>query len=283
MIKSSKIAIGAALAGAFVLGATVIAFSSAQQSAPAEDMQSHSPAYTPAANLDTAFSDLEEEDIRKIVRNYLMTNPEIIIEAVNAYSAREQLRAETQANDVAAANLGALLDPATSYVTGKNPGKAKVAVVEMYDYHCGYCKRATPFIKDIVKKDADVKVVFRELPILHEESGYAAAVSLGARDQSKFIELHFAMMDASGILTKDRVAALAKKEGVDISKIETRIEQPDISAAISGNHDIAAQMGVDGTPTFIVAAIDGSYVEVVSGFRPDELKEKIAAAKKASK
>ena len=279
MIKSSKIAIGAALAGAFVLGATVIAFSSAQQSAPTEDMQSHAP----ARNLETAFSDLEEEDIRKIVRDYLMTNPEIIIEAVNEYSARERLRAETQANDVAAANLDALLDPATSYVTGKNPSKAKVAVVELFDYHCGFCKRATPIIKDIVKKDADVKVVFRELPILREESGYAAAVSLAARDQGKFSELHFAMMDASGVLTKDRVATLAKKEGVDISKIEARIEQPDISAAISGNHDIAAQMGVEGTPTFIVASIDGSYVEVINGFRPDELKEKIAAAKKASK
>ncbi len=280
MIKNSKVAIGAALAGAFVLGATVIAFSSAQQSA-SEPAQSQS--HAPATNLETVFSDLEEDDIRAIIRDYLMTNPEIIIDSVNEYSARERLRAETKANDVAAANLSALLSPESSFVTGKNPEKAKVALIELYDYHCSFCKRATPIIKDIVLKDPDVKVVFRELPILREESGYAAAVSLAARDQGKFTELHFAMMDASGVLTKDRVAALAKKEGIDIGKVEKRIEQPDIGKAISGNHDLAAMMGIEGTPAFIVAATDGSYVEVINGFRPDDLKEKIAAAKKAHK
>ena len=174
---NTKTAIGAALVGAFALGAIAVAFSSAQER-PVTSQASEPP-------VSTSFSELEEEEIGNLIRAYLMENPEVIIEAVNAYSQREQRASETRANDGAKVNLAALLNPENGFVAGKNPSKAKVAVIEMYDYHCGFCKRATGIIKEIADKDADVKVVFRELPILKEESNYAAEASLAAREQDR--------------------------------------------------------------------------------------------------
>ncbi len=271
---NAKLGIGAALIGAFALGVSVITFSSAED----EPTQSKAP-----SRISTSFSDLQEEEIRALVHDYLMTNPELIIEAVNEYTARQRRQSAALAKDVAAANLAALLDPKHGYITGKNPKKATVAVIELYDYHCTFCKRATPLIKDITAQDASVKIVFRELPILKEESHYAAEISLAARDQKKFLPLHFAMMDSKGTLTKERVHSLAKKQGINVDKLKIARTKAEVSNAIVETHQIAAEMGIDGTPAFIVAAIDGSYVDVVTGFRPDELIAKIDAAKQAAK
>lgn len=274
-MNKTKIAIGAALAGAFVLGATVVGFSSAQQ----EETQSKAP----KQRVSTAFSELEEGEIGKIVRAYLMENPEVIIEAVNEYQSRLQAEKEERVRQLAADNLDRLLDPKTSFVAAKNISKSKVAVIELYDYHCGYCKRAAGMVNEMAKSDVSLQVIFRELPILREESDYAAEMSLAAREQGKFQKFHMAMMKASGVLTKDRVQDLARKQGLDVEKMEQAISTGEIGFAISENHDIARQMTTDGTPTFIVASLNGAYVDVVTGFRPEELQEKIAAAKKAAK
>lgn len=270
-----KLAIGAALAGAFALGATVVAISSAQDSSSA-------PVSTPPQkDVSSSFSQMEEEEIRGIVYDYLMSNPEVIIEAVNAFSARERQLAEVRARENAKANLAALVDPKNGYVAGKNPENAKVTVIELFDYHCSFCKRAAPLMKEMAENDEDIKVVFRELPILREESDYAAEMSLAARDQGKFLDLHFALMKASGVLTKDRVHDFAQKQGLDLNKMQKARQQASVPAAIIETHELAAEMGVEGTPAFIVASADGSYVDVVQGFRPQELVKKIEAAKQA--
>lgn len=279
----SKVAVGAALGGAFVLGALAVAYSSARQDpAPAAASDDHM-SHAPKEKVTTSFSDLQEEEIGELVRAYLMENPEVIIEAVNKYSYDQRVAAEQQMKNAAAENLSALLDPKTSYVTGKNPDKAKVAVIEMYDYHCGYCKRAAPLMNDIAKKDADVKVVFRELPILREESDYAAEMALAAREQGKFLDFHFAMLDASGVLSKERVEEIAKKQGLDVEKMKAAIKRENIPDMITANHMMAAELGVEGTPAFIVAAVDGSYVEVVPGFDREMVEAKIKEAKAAAR
>lgn len=270
----TKIAIGGALLGAFILGASFMAYSSAQD----DTAQSTAP----RERVSTSFSGLQEEEIGAIIREYLMENPEVIIEAVNAYSERERLAEATRTRENALANIDALLSAEYGFVAGKNPEKAKVAVIEMFDYHCGFCKRATPLVQEITEKDADVKMIFRELPILREESNYAAEVSLAARDQGKFLDLHFAMMDAKGVLTKERIHEIAEKNGIDVAKLDQVARQPKVEKAIINTRVIADEIGINGTPAFIVAAVDGSYVEVVTGFRPDELLEKIDAAKAAA-
>ena len=273
-MNTTKIAIGAALVGAFALGVTVVGFSSARQDAK--------PSTHSSEQVSTSFSELQENEIRDIVRAYLLENPEVIIEAVNEYSARQQLAEVERTRVVAEQNLAALLDANTGFVAAKDQSKAKVAVVELYDYHCGFCKRATPIINDMVNKDSDIKVVLRELPILREESEYAAEMSLAARDQGKFLEYHNALMEAPGVLSKERVQDIARDLDLDVAQMEAAIGKGDIANAIETNHEIAAQMGEIGTPTFIVATLDGSYVDVVIGFRPDELQDKIAEAKKSA-
>jgi len=277
MTMSTKISIGSAIVGAFILGLLAIAMTSAQNTPPEQ-----SSALAGSSSLETSFSETQQDEIRTVMRDYLMSNPEIIIEAVNEYSKREQLRAELLAKENAKERLSDLLDPRYGYVAGASTEQATVAVIEFFDYHCGFCKRATPLMKDLLENEKDVQVVFRELPILREESDLAAALSLAARSQDKYLDMHFAMMESSGILTEDRIQTLAKEEGLNWQRLKKEAASKDIEKAIDEGREIAQAMGVDGTPAFIVASIDGSYVEIVTGFRPDQVMMHIEGARGAN-
>ena len=281
-MKNAKLAIGAALAGAFALGAIAVGFTSAQTGAKTAGQESDdNMSHAPKVSVDTSFSDVQEDEIGALVRAYLLNNPEVIIEAVNKYSNEQRLAAERNSRQAAMEGLPYLLDPQTSFVAGKDPAKAKIAVIEFFDYHCGYCKRASGLVKKLVKSDADIKVVFREMPILREESAYAAEMALASRDQGKFVDFHFAMLDSSGVLTKDRVHEFARGVVLDVAKMESAVESDEIPNILQDNLSLAAALGIDGTPAFIIAALDGSYVEVVSGYDEATIEAKIKEAKKA--
>ena len=281
---NKKIVIGAAFVSAFVLGAAPAGTLSAQPDQISRDQTSPLEGPRPPASQEsagTSFSEHEVDEFGKILRFYLMKNPEIVIEAINEYTARQRAAEDDRAASAISENLSALLDPSTSYVAGKNSAKATVSVVEMYDYHCGFCKRAAEFVNELATTDEAVKVIFRELPVLRAESEYAAGMALASRAQGKFLEFHFAMMDASGVLTKERVRDIAQGIGLDLRKMDAAFEDEAVSATLAGNRALAGALGIEGTPAFIVASTNGTYVAVVSGHNPDELLETINTAREA--
>lgn len=234
----------------------------------------------PADDAAAAVSGFEQSEIGNAIRSYLKKHPEVVIEAINSYNARQAAAHDDRLASALSDNLKTLLDPATSFVAGKNPAKAKVAIVEMYDYHCAFCKKASATVRKLASEDEAVKVVFRELPVLRKESEYAAKMALASRAQGKFINLHFAMMNASGVLTKERVDDIARDNGVDVGAAGAAINGRATASALQTNHALANALGIDGTPAFVVATTNGNYVAVVSGFDPQELLEAIQTAKK---
>lgn len=245
----------ASILGAAFLGAIASNLVAAQQSRP------QSP-----ANLDRAA-------IEQIVRDTIRDDPSIIIDALNDYS-------ENHAKDAIRNYLPELLSEKSGYVGGKNVDAAKVAVIEFFDYHCGFCKRSSGFVQDLIKSDPAVKVSFREFPILREESEIASRYALAARAQGKYLDLHFAMLSETGVITEKRIHEIAGKIGLDAKKLEADQKNPDFTSYIDADRAAARELGIDGTPTFIIASLDGEFIEVVPGFRPDDVKAAIAEAKK---
>lgn len=272
----TKIALGAALAGAGLLGALVIAYGNAGSERPGQSVKAGAP-------TTAAFDSAEEEAIRTIVRAYLTDHPEILVEALNGYEDKQRVAQETAMQENAVKNLAALSSAEHGYVAGADLQRARVVVVEMFDYHCGFCKRAADVVRNLAKGDPEVKVSFRELPILREESEFAAKAALAARAQGKYADFHFALMDASGVLTRDRIREIAKKTGLDVARLEADAAGPEVEKALDETRRIAEEMRVDGTPTFIIATPDAGYVEVIPGFRAELLSEAIANAKKVAK
>jgi protein-disulfide isomerase len=250
-----RLLIIAAMAGAAFFGAIAANIVSAQQSKPEI-----------SANLDRAA-------IEQIVRDTIRENPAMIVEALNLYS-------ENHVKDTARSYLPELLSENSGYVAGKNVAAAKVAVIEFFDYHCGFCKRSSGFVQELLKNDPSVKVSFREFPILREESEVASRYALASRAQGKYQELHFAMLGESGVITEERIKEIAGKLGMDVKKLVADSKNPDFTNFIESDRKAAHEMGIDGTPTFVVTSLDGSFIEVIPGFRPDDVKAAIVEAKK---
>ncbi|MBY0420937.1 MAG: DsbA family protein, partial [Parvularculaceae bacterium] len=242
-----NLAIGLALAGAAALGALAVAYSNAQPERklgpPTQQTEAAAPtlsvkATAPAAPTTSTFNAQQEGAIREIVRQYLLQHPEVLADAA-AFDKKQSAISAAAARDGVKKNLAELLSDEDGARAGKNIAKAKVAVIELFDYHCGYCKHAAPIVKQLTQSDESVKIVFRELPILRKESEYAAEAALAARAQGKYTELHFAMMDASGVLSRERILDIAKKTGLDAAKLDADTKSPKIRKAIDETRRIA--------------------------------------------
>lgn len=201
------------------------------------------PACSQAADPGT----LERTQIEKIVKDYLMENPEIIRDALIELEAREERAAiDAVRNDI-------FHDKRDISI---GPNDAKVTIVEFFDYNCGFCKRSTDWLRTVMEKHPeDVRVIFKELPLLEgrtKTSRYAAKAALAAARQDKYAPMHFALM-AERSLTKERVNKIAEKHGLDMEKFNKDIEDPALSEQLEDAMVLAARMPMfNGTPFFFI-------------------------------
>ncbi|MEM6414497.1 MAG: DsbA family protein [Pseudomonadota bacterium] len=235
----------------------------------------------PQNNASGAFDNKQRNEINKLVEDYIKDNPKVILDSLYAFE--KDQRAEDDARRSAALEdaVPYLASNNGAFAAGADVDNANIAVIEFFDYHCGFCKKAKGLIADLSKDDPAVKVVFRELPILRPESETAARYALAARDQGKYLDLHFAFLDASGTLNEERILDIASREGLDVAKLKSAVASPKLDEELSEISDIAKEIGVDGTPGFIVANVDGSFVKFIGGFQPEAVREAIKNAKKA--
>ena len=191
-----------------------------------------------AANMDGK----EKTAVEAIVREYILDNPEIITEAVQVLRQRQTL---SKLNDV----RGQVEKPFASAWAGNPSGD--VTVVEYSDYACGYCAQSVPDIEKLLASDANVKIVFREMPILSDESAAAATMALAAAKQGKYNEFHKTLY-ASGQPTTASIQSAAKKIGLDIAKAEKFASSAAAQTEIQNNLKIAQQLEFSGTPSWII-------------------------------
>ncbi len=216
---------------------------------------SATPAPTPAA---TDFSGEQRKEIEKIVKNYLITNPEIFLEAQTAIDAMID-KEQAEKLKVAIAENGKVI---YRYPQADLAGNANgdITVVEFFDYNCGYCKRGLHDVIKLVESDPKVRVVFKELPILSKGSEEASRVAIASGKQGKYWDVHKAMLEAKGVMNEANALAIATKLGLDIDKLKKDMASPEVEAEIKKSEALAKKMGVNGTPHFLVGdrAIPGA-------------------------
>lgn len=198
--------------------------------------------------------DMSTAEIEEIVRSYLLDNPEVIRDALIALQAKDaQSEAQDSLDAIADLSDQIFKDP-RDYSIG--PRDAKVQLVEFFDYNCGFCKRSTEWIQETMAKHPDdVRIVFKELPVLTGREGtsyMASRAALAAARQGKYRKMHFAMMDERG-LTKARVLQLAKNNGLDADQLERDMKDPAIDRQIEDNLALGNKIpALSGTPFFVV-------------------------------
>ncbi|MBT5186524.1 MAG: DsbA family protein [Kordiimonadaceae bacterium] len=238
-----------------ILGAVLFSiFGNAQQSSPVNSSQN------------TTFNAMEKEAINALIRDYILTNPEIIPEAVEVLRSRQNANALSSAEDL-------LYNDGYSFVAGNK--NASVTIVEFYDYNCGYCKQVPDVFARLLEEDDDVKIIYKELPILAESSQYASVAAMSSIKQGKFIEFHNAMMKNKRPLTEDLVLQIARDAGLDEEKLIAGMDDPEIETNIMKTKYLVQNIGVSGTPGFVIGT------QIIPGFISyDKLKEIVDTERK---
>ena len=188
----------------------------------------------------------------QIVRGYILSHPEIIPEAIDKLRAGEAAKAEQAEKDAQQAVPGqraAVEKPYGSAWAGNPNGD--VTVVAFMDYACGYCRASLPGIAELIAKDPNVRVVYREFPVLGPESGVAARWALAAAEQGKFREFHEAMY-AEGSPNVESIGAAAAKAGLDKAAAEKAVQSQAVEAEIATNHQLGQKLAMTGTPSWVV-------------------------------
>lgn len=150
--------------------------------------------------------------------------------------------------------------------------------MEFFDYNCGYCKRAIPDIQNVLKDDENVRFVFKEMPILGPSSRTAALWALAAHNQDKYFDYHVALMEFRGPKEEAQLEKLARDAGLDVEKMKQDIADGNIEEELNKVMSVASEIGVSGTPAFIVGE---TFIPGYIG--EDGLKEAIKAEREKAK
>jgi protein-disulfide isomerase len=228
------------------------------------------------AVLSSAETDAEFE---RRVADYLANNPEIIADAFEAYAERQGGSAsifQAQPPPGHARPVGTLTraerdlelneDPA-SPVRGNANGD--VTLVEFFDYNCPYCRQILPALAALQETNPRLRIVYKEFPILSDNSRFAARAALASRNQDKYFEFHDALMGAGGITTPEKVIEIARGVGLSIRRLRQDMNGPEIQATINRNLELAASLRITGTPGFVVGdrifrgAADGETLQAL--------------------
>lgn len=215
----------------------------------------------------------QREAFESVIRDYLLENPEVIVEALAVYQSR-QTAAEAAAGQAALQELKPRLVADDNTPIGGNP-EGDVNVVEFFDYRCGFCKRVGPDVQALIENDAGVRFVYKEWPILGPESVFAARAALASREQGLYDAYHEALMSAPAI-TEASVLRIAEEVGLDIERLQADMAAPEVDEHLALTHELATRLGINGTPAFVIG--DELVKGAISGQRMAELVEAARAS-----
>ena len=213
------------------------------------------------ASAQQSFNAQQQAEIRAMVRDYLVNNPDVLREALEALQARvdsqRRHRAESDSRDF---SMG--------------PRDASITIVEFFDYRCPFCMAALPWVQDLLRTRHDVRFVFKEMPLsIHGQPALESSrASIAAMPQGRYWQFHQALMNFRGDLTSPRIDQLARQSGIDVARMRRAMNDPAITRLINENEGLAADLGATGTPAFLING------RLVSGFDQEGLEQHLRQA-----
>jgi protein-disulfide isomerase len=206
-----------------------------------------------AANV----SPQERAKIEEVVHQYLVNNPQVLVESMQVLQRKQMEEAEKtvkQTQQSANQFADALFRQSADPVAGNPNGK--VTVVEFFDYQCPHCVDMAPTTAAIIKANPDVRIVFKDFPIRGAASQLGARAAVAANKQGKYYEFSHALLTANQPITQDSIIQIAKKVGLDTEKLQKDMNDGSVDAVLKANYKLAQDLKLFGTPAFFIAKTD---------------------------
>jgi protein-disulfide isomerase len=228
-------------------------------------------------SLADTFTPEQQQEIQTIVKQYLLENPEILLDVSEALQQKQQDMILAEAESTIRANIDKIFNQ-NSPVTGNPDGS--LSLVAFSDYQCGHCKRMKGVLDQLIAENDELKVVNKELPIFGEESEFAAKAALAAAEQGKYRALQDKLFALQPPITEQQILDEAKAIGIDMKKLQKDINNNAIQAEIDNNMELAYALKLLGTPAFIFAkgvGTDDLKIYFIPGAAPkDEMQKALS-------
>lgn len=227
-----------------------------------------------ATTQSAAATKIDRKEVEGIIRDYLLKNPELLLEVQDALETKQREEQRLASEGVIEENKAEIFNSTFDGIVGNPNGKT--TIVEFYDYNCGFCKRAMEDMQALTKADPDLRFVLKEFPILSPDSQKASVVSMAFHmmHPEKYGEFHKALLGGQGRATEATAIKVALSLGADEKELREKMKDPSIPEAISKTYDLANKLMITGTPSYVIGN------EVVFGALGEQvLAEKIASVK----
>jgi protein-disulfide isomerase len=230
-----------------------------------------------AVTVASAQNGVDRVEVENIIRDYLVRNPELLIDMQQALEAKQREEQRVANLEVIESARDDIFNAAYDGYVGNPDGKT--TIVEFYDYNCGFCKRAQEDMLALTEADPDLRFVLKEFPILGPDSTKAHVVSMAFRAlmPEKYGDFHNQLLGVQGRATEASAIKIALSLGADEAKLREEMKDPAINAAFEKTYELANKLAITGTPSYVVGN------EVVFGALGQEvLAQKIAEARTAA-
>jgi protein-disulfide isomerase len=208
------------------------------------------PGFQGAERSAIAAGEMSQSEFDQRVHDYILAHPEVLVEALQSLDARQRAADVAAVKAALSKRADDLFRDKESPVGGNAQGD--VTMVEFFDYNCPYCRQVAPVIEQAVADDPQLRIVYKEFPILGPDSLFAAKAALAAARQGKYGEFHKALYGVKSRVTEAVVMKVAAGIGLDMTRLKSDMQQPDIEGSISRNAELAQALGITGTPGFVV-------------------------------
>lgn len=197
-----------------------------------------------------AAGEMSHDELDQRIHDYILAHPEVLVQALQSLDQRQREAQAAQVKQVVKARADDLFRDKRSPVGGNAEGN--VTLVEFFDYNCPYCRMMAPIMDQAVAGDPQLRIVYKEFPILGPDSVFAAKAALAADKQGKYAAFHKALYGSKTRVTEAAVLKIAADAGLDVERMKTDMQQPDIKASIDRNTELAQALGITGTPGFVI-------------------------------
>ena len=198
------------------------------------------------------FNNLIANELDEKIKNFILKNPEVIIESLNNFEKQKEDEKKIKIKESVKTNKDLIFDANTLLYEGNK--LSKNIIVEFFDYNCSYCRRVHKDLKKTLKNSKDVKIIYKNFPILSDNSLKLAkfAIIISEIDSKKFVDFHNSIMNIKGQVNEDDLNEVIKKLNIDLDLVKSMMNNEEVEAKLRKDIDLANKLGLRGTPAFVI-------------------------------
>ena len=191
-------------------------------------------------------------NLDKEIERFILNNPEVILKSLENYEIKREKEENDKVKEAVKSFNNLIYDDSNGLYAGEK--NSKISIVKFSDYNCSYCKKAHKDILRVKKNFPNVKIIYKNFPILSPLSEKLARISyfIAKDNNNKFNIFNDKLLQNSRPIKEDKIKEILIDLDYDYQKIEEEIIKNFVTNLLNKDLELAKNLKLRGTPVFII-------------------------------